>query len=176
MNRISVIATVELRISFGFPASDVEIENWRSSPLKNACSCSSRGDEAQISSEAGGKLEPPHVGCYVPKGLLSLRLDEGTSRQGHLVSGGHCRHFTGKRILIGAMVWTCLLPAAFAQSPNLTHIFPAAAGPGKSTEVTFFGKNLGGATELWTSFPCETVLARPGGENEKETGKVTFRL
>jgi len=42
--------------------------------------------------------------------------------------------------------------------------------------VTLFGKNLGGATELWTSFPCEAVLARPSGENEKETSKVTFRL
>ena len=28
----------------------------------------------------------------------------------------------------------------------------------KSTELTFFGENLGGATELWTSFPSEAVL------------------
>jgi hypothetical protein len=74
------------------------------------------------------------------------------------------------------LAWFSLLPSSFAQSPNLTHIIPAAAAPGKSTEVTFFGKNLGGATELWTSFPCEAVLARPNGENEKETGKVTFRV
>ena len=63
MNRTSVIGAVELRISFGFRGLDVEIWNWRSS----------RGDEAQISSEAGGKLEPPHVGCYFPKCWLRLR-------------------------------------------------------------------------------------------------------
>jgi len=166
MNRISVIATVELRISFGFRGLDVEIWNWRSS----------RGDEAQIPSEAGSKLEPPHVSGYVPKGLLSLRPDEGTSRQGHLASGSHSWQLIYKRILSCALAWFSILSAALAQSPNLTHIIPAAAAPGKSTEVTFFGKNLGGATELWTSFPCEAVLARPNGENEKETGKVTFRL
>ncbi|SRR6266581_8883745 len=41
-----------------------------SSPLKNATSRSSRGDEAQISPETEAISEPPHVGCYFLNRLL----------------------------------------------------------------------------------------------------------
>src|SRR6266849_9114622 len=43
-----------------------------SSPLKNATSRSSRGNEAQISSETEAISEPPHVGCYFLNRLLTI--------------------------------------------------------------------------------------------------------
>ncbi len=44
------------------------------SPLKNATFSSSRGNEAQISSETEAISEPPHVGCYFLKRLVSCRF------------------------------------------------------------------------------------------------------
>src|SRR6266700_2515568 len=40
------------------------------SPLKNAASRGSRGNEAHISSEKAALREPPHVGCYFLNRLL----------------------------------------------------------------------------------------------------------
>jgi hypothetical protein len=47
------------------------------------------------------------------------------------------------------------------QSPVISHAIPSAAAPGTTTTVTFFGENLSGATELWTSFAAQSVLV-PG--------------
>ena len=49
--------------------------------------------------------------------------------------------------------------AGFAQSPSLTHTSPGALTPGKATELTLHGANLGGATNLWTGFGAKVIWA-----------------
>jgi hypothetical protein len=48
--------------------------------------------------------------------------------------------------------------SATAQIPVIQYTSPGAISLKKSTDVIFVGENLGGATELWTSFASETVL------------------
>ncbi len=61
-----------------------------------------------------------------------------------------------------------------AQSPALNYAAPSAVAPGKTTTVTFFGENLRGATELWTSFPAKAALTMT--TNSSESGKATFQI
>ena len=64
----------------------------------------------------------------------------------------------------------------FAQSPSVSSASPAAAAPGRATEITFAGANLAGATALWTSFGAKAELVPPAGTNAPDASKVTFRL
>ena len=47
-----------------------------------------------------------------------------------------------------------------ADSPSIKYLLPSAVAPGKTTEITFFGSNLGAATNLWTSFDASTEHIR----------------
>jgi len=56
------------------------------------------------------------------------------------------------------LIFVLLFPlSSFAATPNVTHVSPSAAAPGKTTVVTVLGDNLQGAVDLWTSFPCEVA-------------------
>ncbi len=50
---------------------------------------------------------------------------------------------------------TCLVAA-----PVIKHASPSAIAPGQTTEVTFFGSELDGATSLWTSFDAKAEKIR----------------
>ena len=60
--------------------------------------------------------------------------------------------------------------SAFGQ-PALTQAVPAAAAPGKTTEITLSGTKLDQPLKLWSSFPA-TIEAVPGDPNAK--GKTTL--
>jgi len=66
------------------------------------------------------------------------------------------------------------LSCSMAQSPSLVDAPSSAVAPGKSTRVTFSGKNLAGATGVWTSFPAKAVI----DTNSNDAGKtvVNFTL
>jgi Bacterial pre-peptidase C-terminal domain len=64
---------------------------------------------------------------------------------------------------------------ALPQSPVLSYLVPAAAPPGKTTDVTLFGNKLAGAVTLWTSFPARSLLVS-GDPDSEPAGKVVFRL
>jgi hypothetical protein len=63
--------------------------------------------------------------------------------------------------LIRLAMATGLAGRTFAAEPIVSQLQPCAAVPGAVTEITFKGEHLSGATELWTSFPCEKVLKEP---------------
>src|SRR5438876_949046 len=60
------------------------------------------------------------------------------------------------------LLCTILLIAgsAPADPPAIKHMLPSAVAPGRTTEVTFVGNNLGGATNLWTSFDAKADRIR----------------
>ncbi len=63
-----------------------------------------------------------------------------------------------------------------AQTPTITSTVPMAVQPGSTLDVKIRGGNLVGATELWTSFPCKSVLSPDVKDNGKNAAEVTFRL
>lgn len=63
------------------------------------------------------------------------------------------------------------LASAFAQAPNPNHALPGAVAPGQSTELTFFGENLGGVTQLWTSFAASAELV-----SNPDASRAVFRV
>jgi len=65
---------------------------------------------------------------------------------------------------------------SFAQSPSIDYALPSAVAPGKTTKVTFYGANLSGATELWTSFPAKIAPVPTGETNDASRKQVTFQL
>jgi len=54
-----------------------------------------------------------------------------------------------------------LATLGWGQSPALTHAIPAAALPGKTTEIKLHGVNLKGVTEIWASFGAMKALRPP---------------
>ncbi len=54
-----------------------------------------------------------------------------------------------------------------AQSPSISDVPSSAVAPGKTTILTFPGKNLGGASEVWTSFPAKAVIDTNVNNSEK---------
>ena len=77
------------------------------------------------------------------------------------------------RLLIAFLLISTACPV-FSQSPSLNHAIPSAVAPGKTTLITFFGENLNGATELWTSFQAK--VTRVPTTNASESGKSTFQI
>ena len=51
-------------------------------------------------------------------------------------------------------------PSAFGQ-PGLTQAVPAAAAPGKTTDITLSGSKLDQPLKVWSSFPA-TIEVVPG--------------
>ena len=48
--------------------------------------------------------------------------------------------------------------------------------PGEAVDLTITGKDLAGATSLWTSFPAEVSLAPDVKDNGKQADRVVFRV
>ena len=48
----------------------------------------------------------------------------------------------------------------WADPPVIKYMVPSAIAPGRATEVSFVGSNLGAATNLWTSFPAKSENIR----------------
>lgn len=80
-----------------------------------------------------------------------------------------------RSFLIVIVALFCPLSAT-AQPPTLSHAVPGAIAPGKSTDVTFFGGNLAGATGLWSSQPFSTELATGIEQNGQKPGEVVYRF
>ncbi len=78
----------------------------------------------------------------------------------------------------GAILFTAswMASGVVAQSPELKYAFPSAAAPGKTTEVTFHGPDLAGATALWTSFPAKAVFPTANKTNRNDTQQISCRL
>ena len=62
------------------------------------------------------------------------------------------------------------------QSPVLAHAQPGAARPGETTEVLFFGENLSGEAQLWTSFAAPAVPGSATNSAERDSGRQVFRV
>ncbi len=65
--------------------------------------------------------------------------------------------------------------AAFAE-PEITGTSPRAVRPGEAVDLTITGKDLAGATSLWTSFPAEVTLAPDVKDNGQQADRVVFRV
>ncbi len=63
-----------------------------------------------------------------------------------------------------------------AQVPTIAGTTPQAVAPGTATNIKVRGGNLAGATQLWTSFVAESVLAPDVADNGKNAGEVTYRV
>src|SRR5256885_16837376 len=83
----------------------------------------------------------------------------------------HDGDVTGKIQILVLTILSGFL-SALAQSPTLERAIPSAAAPGKTVVVTFYGANLAGAMELWTSFPAQTALV----SDKSDAGKATWRI
>src|SRR4051812_28950009 len=83
-------------------------------------------------------------------------------------------------VLLAASTAAAQAPRQPAAPPPRACAVPAAAAPGRTTEVTFYGLDFGDADGVWTSFPAtaERVPGRPkppaGAESAGEG--VTYRL
>lgn len=67
------------------------------------------------------------------------------------------------------LMFAAVLPAfdsstAIAQPPAVSYAVPAAAMPGKSTDLTLSGGNLAGATGYWSTMPGAKLETAPGIE------------
>lgn len=62
------------------------------------------------------------------------------------------------------------------QEPALNGMTPGAVTPGASTTLQIQGGNLAGARQLWTSFPCEAVLAEGIEKNGENPAQVTYKI
>ena len=80
---------------------------------------------------------------------------------------------TNRCAFAGALL---LAASALAAPPFIERTAPYAVAPGQSVDVTLFGKNLQGATMLWTSFDASAELTPGIEKNGTESGKVTFRI
>ncbi|MCA9070635.1 MAG: pre-peptidase C-terminal domain-containing protein [Planctomycetaceae bacterium] len=65
--------------------------------------------------------------------------------------------------------------SVFAE-PQITGLSPRSVKPGGEIDVTLTGKDLAGATQLWTSFPADVSLAPGIKDNGKQADKVVFRV
>ena len=66
--------------------------------------------------------------------------------------------------------------ATQAQGPSIFTTSPQAVKPGTTVDVTICGGNLAGATQLWTSFPCQAVLSPDVKDNAKNNGEAIYRI
>lgn len=65
---------------------------------------------------------------------------------------------------------------AYAQEPAINSVSPGAVIPGATTVLQINGGNLAAAKKLWTSFPCEAVLAEGIDKNGENPAQVTYKL
>ncbi|MDB5348341.1 MAG: putative subtilase-type serine protease precursor [Schlesneria sp.] len=63
-----------------------------------------------------------------------------------------------------------------AQEPSVNSTVPGAVTSGASTILQLNGGNLAPIKKLWTSFPCESVLAEGIDKNGENPGQVTYKL
>ncbi len=66
--------------------------------------------------------------------------------------------------------------ALLAQAPSIAALAPQAVKPGETVDLTIRGSGLAGATDLWTSFPAQAVLAPDVPNNGKDAASVVFRV
>ncbi len=78
----------------------------------------------------------------------------------------------GSLVLLGVIAGTS---AAFAE-PQITGTSPRAVRPGEAVDLTITGKDLAGATSLWTSFSAEVSLAPDVKDNGQQSDRVVFRV
>ena len=81
------------------------------------------------------------------------------------------------RILLTGIAFALMLTESrsFAE-PQITGMSPGAAKPGEAVDVTITGKELAGASQLWTSFPAEVSLAPDVKDNGTLADRVVFRV
>lgn len=65
---------------------------------------------------------------------------------------------------------------ATGQEPAINSASPGAVAPGAATNLQLNGGNLAPAKKLWTSFPCEVVLAEGIDKNGENPAQVTYKL
>src|SRR5262249_44476509 len=53
-----------------------------------------------------------------------------------------------------------------AQVASLADASSSAVAPGRTTPITFSGKNVGGATEAWTSFPAKASINTSSNDSQ----------
>src|SRR4051794_37006353 len=64
-------------------------------------------------------------------------------------------------------------------APAAVYATPAAAAPGRTTEVTFHalnGAEFGDAAGVWTSFAANAVRSAAAGKGGRDSRSVTYRL
>jgi len=65
-----------------------------------------------------------------------------------------------RRVLLALLCTLFLCANCLADSPTIKYALPSALAPGKVTEMTFVGSDLGGVTSIWTSFETKTERVR----------------
>lgn len=76
----------------------------------------------------------------------------------------------------GMLSGLMLASIAVAQEPAVNGTVPGAVTPGATTLLQINGGNLAPVKKLWTSFPCESVLAEGIDKNGENPAQVTFKL
>lgn len=75
---------------------------------------------------------------------------------------------------LGSLVFAASQTAA--QPPSVGFAHPAAVTPGKSTDVTFYGANLAGASSAWSDVGATIELSPDVESNGTKPDQVVFRI
>jgi hypothetical protein len=75
-----------------------------------------------------------------------------------------------RKLLAMTSLMSCVI--ASAQEPKINSCTPGAITPGKPTEITFSGENLGGMQEVWLNFAGRTSVVKA----EEKSALVRFEL
>ncbi|HLQ43783.1 MAG TPA: hypothetical protein VK137_03560, partial [Planctomycetaceae bacterium] len=78
--------------------------------------------------------------------------------------------FTGLAVVAG---WSA---SVSAQQPTITLTTPFALKPGQPNDLKLHGANLAGPTQLWTSFPGETVLSPDVMNNGMNAAECVYKV
>lgn len=68
---------------------------------------------------------------------------------------------TASRNLMAVLALALAFPAGVAAQSFVEHVSPPVVERGKTTRVTFVGKNLANAFDIWNSLPSGTLRAKP---------------
>ena len=88
------------------------------------------------------------------------------------------RHVFHQRLVLpfGMLAFAGLISSSHSQEPAVNAINPGAVVPGAAMNLQLNGGNLAATKKLWTSFPCEAVLAEGIDKNGENPAQVTYKL
>lgn len=76
----------------------------------------------------------------------------------------------------GLLAFAGLISSSHCQEPAVNAINPGAIVPGTTMNLQLNGGNLAAPKKLWTTFPCEAVLAEGIDKNGENPAQITYKL